>query len=30
LVLSYHRDQARQNQSHESSTIRETFEFATP
>ena len=30
LVLSYHRDQARSDKGHESSTIRETFEFATP
>jgi len=30
LVLSYHRDEARKSQSHEFSTVRETFEFATP
>jgi len=30
LVLAYHRDQARQKQRQESSTVRETFEFATP
>jgi len=30
LVLSYHRDQARKRQPHQSSTIRETFEFAVP
>ena len=30
LVLSYHRDEARKSQSQESSTVRETFEFATP
>ena len=30
LVLGYHRDQARARQRQESSTVRETFEFATP
>lgn len=30
LVLSYHREQARKSQQDESSTVRETFEFATP
>jgi len=30
LVLGFHRDQARAGQRQESSTVRETFEFATP
>jgi len=30
LVPGYHRDQAREGQRQESSTVRATFEFATP